>query len=135
MITAWDLNNRTPRFFSKWYQKNDKNSDMSLLDMVYASATTQFYFKPAVINDNVYLSGSNIARSPALFAYLLANEKNGIKQEDINIVSIGATNEESEMIDSTVGLYEWMTLLTTLTTSVKLHTMDYMVDNILRSQG
>lgn len=108
---------------------------MSLLDMVYASATTQFYFKPAVINDNVYLSGSNIARSPALFAYLLANEKNGIKQEDINIVSIGATNEESEMIDSTVGLYEWMTLLTTLTTSVKLHTMDYMVDNILRSQG
>lgn len=40
MITAWDINNRTPRFFSKWYQKNDKDHDMSFLDMVWASAST-----------------------------------------------------------------------------------------------
>lgn len=108
MITAWDINNRTPRFFSKWYQKNDKNHDMSFLDMIWTSASTQFYFKPAVVNDNVYISGTNYARSPAFFAYLLANEKNGIKQEDINIVSIGATNEQSDMIDSTMGLVDWV---------------------------
>lgn len=88
---------------------------------------------PAVVNGNAYITGSSYARSPALFAYLLANEKNGIKQEDLNIVSIGATNEQSDIIDEKVGLVEWMSLFSSLGSSVKLYTMDYMVDNILRS--
>jgi hypothetical protein len=46
--------------------------------MTWASANTPYYFKPAVINDNVYISGDNMAISPALFSYYYANEKKGI---------------------------------------------------------
>lgn len=104
MITAWDVNNRTPRFFSKWYQKNEQkptfNHNMPLLDMVWASASTQYYFKPAVVDGAVYISGTNIAKSPAMFAYLYATEKIGVKEEDVRMVSIGSTIEEPDIISA-----------------------------------
>ena len=107
-ITSWDLNNRSPRFFSKWAYNNLKEPDfyhhLSLLDMTWASANTPYYFKPASINNgnssteynqDIYISGDNIAVSPALLSYLYANERKSVKQEDIRVVSIGATNEEA----------------------------------------
>ena len=104
MITAWDFNNRSPRFFTK--VTNDKFSDphfnhnMTLKDMTWASASTEYYFKPAVIANphptecehyslegehsfvngtcpdipsDAYISGDNVAQSPAMFAYYYAN--------------------------------------------------------------
>lgn len=43
--------------------------------MVWASAVTPFYFKPAVIDENVYISGDNVAVSPAMFATFYANQE------------------------------------------------------------
>jgi len=138
MITAWDINNRTPRFYSKWYQKNEQepkfNHNMPLIDMVWTSAVTQYYFKPAVVDGDVYVSGSNVAKSPALYSYLYANEKLGVKQEDIRVVAIGSTKEEPDMIGAKVGLLEWVKRLTSLASAVKVDTMDYMLDYILRNQ-
>ena len=55
-VIAWDLNNRTPRFFSKEsYEKYTKEKDatvnhhLSLSEMVLASAVTPYYFRPAEI--------------------------------------------------------------------------------------
>jgi len=139
MITAWDLNNRTPRFFSKWYQKNEQtpgfNHNMSLKDMVWTSASTQYYFKPAVVDGDVYVSGTNIAKSPALYAYLYATEKIGVPEEDIRMVSIGSTVEEPDMISASTGLIEWVSRLSSLASSVKVHTMDYMLDYLLRNNS
>jgi len=79
MFTAWDLNNRNPRFFSKWYQQNEQtkdfNNDLPLLDMIWTSASTPYYFKPAVVQGDVYTAGTYVAKSPAFFAYLYANDK------------------------------------------------------------
>lgn len=136
LITAWDFNNRSPRFYSKWYQKNEDktifNHNMSFLDMVWTSANTQYYFMPAVVDGDVYMSGSNYAKSPALYAYLYATERLGVKQADINMVSVGSTNEEPELIGDNVGLLDWVSRLTSLASSVKVHTMNYMLEYILR---
>lgn len=79
MFTAWDLNNRNPRFFSKWYAKNEQqvnfNNDLPLLDMVWTSASTPYYFKPAVYKGDAYTAGTYVAKSPAFFAYLYATDK------------------------------------------------------------
>ena len=42
---------------------------MTLMNMTVASAATPYYFTPAKINDNEYISGDNLAVSPALEAY------------------------------------------------------------------
>jgi len=47
--------------------------------MTLASAATPYYFKPATIGGDVYVSGDNVARAPALFAYLYANERKVVK--------------------------------------------------------
>lgn len=93
MLTAWDLNNRSPRFFTKWSYENlsdekkdntmPQDSKMPLGKMTLASATTPYYFRPATIQPescseckpNLYISGDNVALSPAMFAVLHANEK------------------------------------------------------------
>ena len=135
MLVAWDLNNRSPRFFTKWSQKTlteaNNNHNMSLVQMTWASADTPYYFKPAVIKNNTYISGDNVALSPAMFAYYYANQHMNVSASKIRVVSVGATNEIAEKIDVKASLLEWAKRLTTLTAPVKKHTQDYMLQQIL----
>ena len=139
LITAWDLNNRSPRFFTKdnydLYKEANFNHHLSLAEMTYASANTPYYFQPAVIKDEVYISGDNMAISPALFSYYYANERKKIPQKDIRIVSVGSTNELAEKIDTKASLLDWAVRLTSLNAPVKKHTMDYMVQHLLNKNG
>ena len=144
LLTAWDLNNRSPRFFTKWSYENLANekqdSKMALGKMTLASATTPYYFKPATIQPvscaeckpNLYISGDNVAMSPAMFAVLHANEKLGKNLADIRVVSVGAINEEPERIKEQTSLLEWALRLTSLNAPVKKHTQDYMLRYFLR---
>lgn len=136
LLVSWDLNNRSPRFFTKWSQKNlvepDNNHNMSLGEMTWASADTPYYFRPAVIKGNTYISGDNVALSPAMFAYFYANQHMNISDSRIRVVSVGATNEVAEKIDVKASLLEWAQRLTSLTAPVKKHTQDYMLQQILK---
>ena len=75
-ITAWAINDRTPRFFSQFSYTNWNDPKfehkMSLNNMVLASAATPYYFKPVMIEDHVspFISGDNVAQSPAMYAML-----------------------------------------------------------------
>lgn len=85
-LLAWDASNRTPRFFNKKtalkYKKENEgvgaefDHDLKLSEMTMASAATPYYFNPFKLTkdgeDTFFLSGDNIAMSPALFAYLHA---------------------------------------------------------------
>ena len=108
---------------------------MTLGEMVWASANTPYYFKPAVIKGDVYISGDSIAISPAMYAYFYANERLGAKQDDIRVVSIGSIVEEAENIGVSASLLTWAARLTSLNGPVKMHTMDYMTDYLLRRSG
>lgn len=140
LLIAWDVNNRTPRLFSKWSYKNllQKENDhhLTLAQMTVASAATPQYFLPAKYGDNFYISGENVASSPAMFAYLTAVEKNpNVKKEDVRIVSVGSTNQLPDRIQQNVGLLDWAQRLTTLNSPVKQHTMDYMTNFLLKKDG
>jgi hypothetical protein len=83
---------------------------MSLGKMTLASASNPYYFTPARIQpescasescpNNLYISGDNVALSPAMFAVLHANEKLGIPLDEISVISVGSVNEEPEKIES-----------------------------------
>lgn len=122
-MTAWDINNRSPRFFSKKtfgkFTQKELDHNLTLSDMITASAVTPYYFTPAEFNGNYYISGDNVAMSPAMFAYYLAQD---LGEENIRVVSVGATNELAEKIDVTASLLEWATRLTSLNAPVKKHT-------------
>lgn len=51
MLLSWDVNQRTPRFFSKWAKEHIKNDpkqdyDMTFDEMVTASGANIYYFHP-----------------------------------------------------------------------------------------
>lgn len=135
-VVAWDINNRSPRFFSKYsygkYQENKLDHNLTLSEMVLASAVTPYYFRPAEIKNNFYISGDNVAMSPAMFAYYYAKE---LKKEEIRVVSVGATNELAEKIDVKASLLEWASRLSSLNAPVKKHTQDYMVEYLSKKDG
>lgn len=74
LITSWDINHRTPRFFSKWVKANVDSTDqkqdynLTLDEMTMASAATPAYFFPYEKGGNFYISGDNIATSPSMYA-------------------------------------------------------------------
>ena len=43
--------------------------------MTWMSANTPYYFQPAVVDNEVFISGDNIAKSPSLFAYMYATQR------------------------------------------------------------
>ena len=108
---------------------------MTLGQMTLASAVTPYYFKPATIGGDLYISGDNIARSPALFAYMYANERMGKKDEDIRVVAVGSTTELPDFISNSTSLVQWIERLTTLTSESKEHTQDYMLNAIMGKKG
>jgi predicted acylesterase/phospholipase RssA len=95
---------------------------MPLGKMVLASAATPYYFKPATINGDFYISGDNVALSPAMFSFFHANEYLGVDTSKIRVLSVGATNELAEKIDKKASVLEWTTRLTSLVGPVKKHT-------------
>jgi len=74
---------------------------MSLSKMTLASAATPYYFRPATIpdvnnvndgKDYLYISGDNVAQSPAMYSMLHAIDKGLADEKDICVVSVGNIN-------------------------------------------
>ena len=141
LITAWDINHRTPRFFSKWSKKNVKglaNQDYSLsLDqMTMASSSIPLYFYPyKTKNGNMYASGESIAESPSMYALQHAIERNKVSPKDIKIINVGNINTLSEKLNSQASLVAWLKRLPSLYSPSKTHTMAYMTSAILKKYG
>lgn len=101
--------------------------------MTIASAATPNYFFAKKVDGQVFISGDNVASSPAMFAAVMARDKYGVKMEDITLVSIGSTNQFAEVITKSVGLLDWADRITTLNAPVKQHAMDGMIRYLLRN--
>lgn len=138
MMVSWDVNDRTPRFFSKWSAANlrddNNNHNMPVAMMTIASAATPTFFMPFTYEEKFFISGENVASSPALFAYMDATDKSSKDPKKIRVVSVGSTNALPDRIDANVGLLDWASRLLTLNAPVKKHTMDYMMHFLLRDE-
>lgn len=133
-MTAWDVNNRTPRFFSKFAAKYwdsasfDNNLDLG--EMTLASMSAPEYFEPATISSNVYISGDNVAKSPAFFSYQFVKKQTA--SQNVRVVAIGSVSEEpsqSELVQ--YSLTDWYMYLMTENHSFVKNTMDYMLRAIV----
>ena len=135
LITAWDINHRTPRFFSKWSYKNygkdenkkDKMQDYSLtLDqMTLASSGVPMYFYPYKLHDNLYASGHDVAASPAMYAIHHAIDRLKKDINNLRVINIGNINVLPDYIDPDTSLAEWLQRLPSLYQPSKRHTMKH----------
>jgi len=130
MFLSWDVNNRSPRFFSKWTKNTHKGDpaadyDFTLDQMVFASASNLRYFHPYVKAGNLYVSGENVAVSPAMYAFLQAHQQMNVTQEDIRLVSIGGVDTNSEKISGKMSIVDWAERLRYLYHPAKKHTMNF----------
>jgi patatin-like phospholipase/acyl hydrolase len=96
LTIAWNYNKKEPRFFSKETYKNKRfeDCDWKISETMLASAANLLYFYPFVKKfqgeDNFYISGDNVAKSPALYAYEVATKLNGNLPSNIRMVSVGS---------------------------------------------
>ena len=98
--------------------------------MTWVSANSQYYFKPALLNDNVYISGDNIAISPALYSFFHATDIMGKDPKDIRLVSVGSLRVENSKIDQSASSISWAERLRGINSEVDKDTSDYMTKHI-----
>lgn len=72
-----------------------------------------------------------MAVNPAMYAYLYAKEKK-TGYDNINIISVGSSNELSEDISADASVFDWTSRLQSLSAPVKHHTQNYMLSKILK---
>jgi hypothetical protein len=136
MLISWDVQNRTPRMYSKWAAANlnstRANHNIPVSYMTLASAATSTFFLPLEYKGDILISGENVAASPALFAFLDATDKSKIDPKTIKVVSIGSFNALADLVNEDSGMLDWASRLLTLNAPVKRHTMDYMMHFQLR---
>jgi len=74
-VPAWNVGNGTSRFFTKNSVENWNKKSFNLGAMTLASMSSPEYFEPAKINkDEVFISGDNVAKSPAFFSYMFTKK-------------------------------------------------------------
>jgi len=106
------------------------------LKATLASASTPYYFKPAeVLDGKLMFSGEYVAKSPALFAWLYANERNDIAFDKMRVLSIGNVNVMPEKIDGNTGLLDWASRLVSLSSPAKKHSHDYTLEHMMNHHG
>jgi hypothetical protein len=144
LLVSWDVNERTPRLFSKWSYANLKkpriDHQFTLGQMTMASATTPDFFYPFTKESSdgkkhFYVSGDYIAQSPAMFAYMNTAEKAGVEPCQLRIVSVGSTVTLPEPFHKSVGILEWASRISSLSSPVKKSTMDYMTNYLLKEES
>lgn len=106
-MTSWDVNNRSVKLYSRWTVEKYGNTNLSSThnltfgEMTAASAaSTKFFFpyqKKYTFENGTesnemhfYISGDNVAASPAYLAYMNAIQS-GVDQNKIRVVSVGST--------------------------------------------
>jgi hypothetical protein len=146
LFPTWNINQKIPVFFSKMTQKTygDTNQmyDVSMNDMVWASAANPNFFTSAKLNwegqdsdGNLFFGGNTVADCPALFAQYISSNFNKIPAEKIRMVAVGNKQYSSDKITDKVSVLDWVNRLYQLTGPVKKFTQNYMAEHILRKNN
>ena len=137
LIPAWDVVERKPWLYTKTAKTIEGAEQGVTLDQAaLRSAVNPVYYRPLAAGDKTFISGNNIAASPALLSFLEATEGGSAQLKDINhVVSIGAVNVRPDKIPENIGLIEWASRVDSLTSWSKLHTQDYLLENIMSEAG
>lgn len=100
LVTSFDYNSLSPRFFSKKFREYDfARYNVPLKIAVGASSSAPTYFDPLKHIDaynisSLLIDGGVICNNPAFYAYEIAKEL--YKESDIRIISLGTGEPPSE---------------------------------------
>ena len=92
-IVSYSYNERKPRFYSKWFIKNDPGIySVDIPTAVASSSSAPFYFQPNTYRNGfniteTLIDGGLIANDPAYYAYEAQKNLKGCNK--IRVVSIG----------------------------------------------
>jgi hypothetical protein len=92
---------------------------MTMSEMTVASAANSEYFLPFKQGKNFYISGDNIASSPAYLAYMNAIQLRNKTQSELRIVSVGSVMEQPDPFTDNLGLIAWAARISGLNAPVK----------------
>ena len=100
LITSYEYNGKSPRFFSKYFHEQDPVYDVKIKTAVGGSSSAPLYFNPKEYVDpynitNELIDGGIICNNPSFYAYMMATELKGITNE-VRIVSLGTGIEKEE---------------------------------------
>lgn len=130
LLFSWDINNRQPYIISKKTVKTTTNELYKDLDSIqeatFLSACNPAYFKPCAkgdngkIKDRVFISGDSWAVSPAMYTYSYALTNNLASKDNTRVVSIGSIKERADKIPANIGIFEWISRVSSLQGPSKL---------------
>lgn len=96
LVTAFEYNSFSPRFFSKAFNKWDPDYDVMLREAVGGSSSAPLYFDPLQLDNTPFniteqlIDGGIICNNPAFYAYLTATSfGNKAKHGNTRILSLG----------------------------------------------
>jgi predicted acylesterase/phospholipase RssA len=87
LITAYDIRQRRPVYFTKPHGPHEFNKDYYMKDIAVGTSAAPTYFAPVEIGPHVVIDGGLVANNPAAAAYAYAKEL--WPDEEILIVSLG----------------------------------------------
>jgi len=147
MITAYDIEQRETKFFTKIDAINNNVKDFLLKDICRATSAAPTYFKPALIkslfgNYKAFIDGGVFANNPAMCAYIEAMKTNFSKMgdkpncpdtKDIIIISIGTGSVRTPYHYTNVkdnGVIGWSKPIIEILMSGNSETVSYMLKKI-----
>jgi patatin-like phospholipase/acyl hydrolase len=105
LVTSYEYNSKTPRFYSKYFRTIDPGRyDVKLWTAVSASSSAPIYFDPKTHTnefdiEETLIDGGLICNNPSLYAFQMARHIHG--HDDIRLMSLGTG--ESETLNSTLN--------------------------------
>lgn len=114
LIPAYELETKTPRFFSRTRARKRGTSNFRLADVACATASAPTYFPPAKATCEAgdtfsYIDGGVFANNPAMSAYVEARHI-WPDEDDFMVVSLGTGQEHIRIPDTDKwGVLSWIT--------------------------
>lgn len=108
LVVAYDYNSQEPRFFSKYFAKQNPGIyDVALDEATGASSAAPTFFDPKVTKNHfglteIQIDGGIICNNPGLYAYIVASKFRN--KPKIRLLSIGTGEKKFSGFESAADL-------------------------------
>ncbi len=130
--------NKLVHIFKSSKAKADPNYDYSLFDVVRATTSAQTYFRPHIINNEIFIDGGMCINSPSMVAFYEAQDDNKFDSNpgNINVISF-STGQKIPSAEKQLkerkkalkgGKLEWAAETVDLLLSAQQHMVDYFMN-------
>ena len=113
-ITAFNLNDYSPKVWSTLKALKNSNEDALLKDILGASISAPYYFNPKQINDDFYIDGAVISNTSTISGYVDMVKNSTIEDlvdlDNLIVISLGTgkATHTSQSSYKNFGILDWL---------------------------